>query len=121
MAIGFVILVPIVIWEVYPYFLSFSTQFHHSKPALEAYAAKVMANGPAVLASPPAKLGYFHVLKMEPLPNGFLFQSDYGNPFDWDGIAYSTTPLPDYDKDARGETKQIFKPIEGNWYEVFRP
>jgi hypothetical protein len=119
--IGLVVLISIVIWEAYPYFLSFSAQFRRSKPALEAYATKVMANGPAALASPPSKLGYFHVLKMESLPNGFLFQSDYGNPFDWDGIAYSTTPLPEYDNDGSGQTKQIFTPIEGNWYEVFRP
>jgi hypothetical protein len=36
------------------------------------------------------------------------------------GLAFSTEPLPEYDKDSKGETKQIFTPVEGNWYTVFR-
>jgi hypothetical protein len=107
-------------WIVYPY-LSFDEAFRRSRPALEAYAEQVKKNGPATLQSPPAKLGYFKVNKVEALPHGFLFQSNYGNPFDWDGIAYSTAALPRFDDDSAGKTKQVFEHIDGNWYSVFRP
>jgi hypothetical protein len=106
-------------WFAYPYF-SFRERFRRSKPALEAYAARVREAGSAAINAPPRRLGYFDVLKMEPLPHGFVFESDYGNPFDWLGIAYSTEPLPEYEYNAAGDVKQIFEPIEGNWYTVFR-
>ena len=118
--VGGLVLVCVATWFAYPHF-SFPEQFRRSKPALNAFAANVTASGSTALARPPSRLGYFKVLKMEPLPHGFLFQSDYGNPFDWLGIAYSTQPLPEYDKDPAGVVKQVFTPIEGDWYEVFRP
>jgi hypothetical protein len=108
------------VWIVYPYF-SFAEMFRRSKPALESYAAQVMAPGSNALMSPPKRIGYFGVLKVEPLPNGFLFQHDQGNPFDWNGLAYSTNPLPEVEKDSTGKVKEIFTPLGGNWYDVFRP
>jgi hypothetical protein len=107
-------------WTVYPYF-SFAEMFRRSRPALDAYAARVTAPGSAALSSPPKRLGYFNVLKVGALPNGFLFQHDQGNPFDWNGLAYSTTPLPQVEKGPAGEVKQVFTPRGGNWYDVFRP
>ncbi|MCE9588908.1 MAG: hypothetical protein K8S99_00105 [Planctomycetes bacterium] len=111
-------------WRVYSdisnALLSFEERFRLSRPALDAYPAQVKASGPASLANPPSTISYFNVLKVEPLPHGFLFQSDYGNPFDWGGIAYSTEPLPKYAKTAN-HGEQVFEPIEGNWYTVFRP
>jgi hypothetical protein len=118
--VGGIVLLSIVAWFAFPYF-SFAEQFRRSKPALNAYAARVAAPGSSALAKPPARLGYFSVEKVEPLPHGFLFESDFGGMFDWNGIAYSTEPLPRYDEDAAGKVKQVFTPIEGNWYEVFRP
>jgi hypothetical protein len=59
------------------------------------------------------------VLKVEPLPHGFLFQHDSGHPFDWCGIAYSEEPLPTEEKLANGQT-QVFTPLEGKWYDVWR-
>jgi hypothetical protein len=108
-----------IAWYVYPYF-SYAEMFRRSRPALDAYAAKIMASGTAELATPPTRLGYYHVLSVEPLPHGFLFQHDSGNPFDWNGLAYSTQPLPRYEYDAAGEVRQVFTPIDGDWYEVFR-
>jgi hypothetical protein len=76
-----VVLFCVSAWFAYPY-VSFKERFRRSRPALDSYAAKVAASGPAALANPPSQLGYFKVVKMEPLPGGFLFQSDFGNPFD---------------------------------------
>jgi hypothetical protein len=115
-----VILLGVSAWFVYPY-LSFKEMFRRSRPALDAYAQQVTASNSIAIVNPPRRLGYFNVLKVESLPQGFLFQSDFGNPFDWCGIAYSTTPLPHFESNAAGEVKQMFTPIEGNWYDVFRP
>ena len=108
-------------WWVFPEFVDFKTAFRWSKPALDDYAAKVIATGPAMLATPPKRIGYINVLTMEPLPHGFVFQHDKGHPFDWSGLAYSTEPLPSEDKDARGKVIQTFTPLGDNWYDVFRP
>jgi hypothetical protein len=110
-----------VAWQADAYLMPLGRRFARSKAALDAYAAQVAAAGPAVLASPPSRIGYFRVLKAEPLPHGFVLQSEFGNPFDWDGLAYSTAPLPQYDHDAKGEIKQVFTPVQGCWYTVFRP
>jgi hypothetical protein len=104
-----------------PYVVSIDTLFRWSKPQLRAYAAKVMSPGSTALANPPKRLGYFNVQKVEALPHGFMFQHDSCNPFDWCGIAYSEDPLPKEEKDAKGDVKQIFRPLGGNWYDVFRP
>jgi len=119
-AVVAVLLFGIAAWYAYPYF-SFTERFRRSKPALDAYAAQVGRLGPTSLAKPPSRIGYFNVLKAEPLPHGFVLQSDYGNPFDWDGLAFSTARLPKYDDDETGNVTQIFTPLGGNWYEVFRP
>ena len=116
-----VLLAGIGAWSAVPYVVPFETLFRWSKPSLDAYAAKVMAPGSTALANPPSRLGYFNVIRTETLPHGFLFQHDSCNPFDWCGIAYSTEPLPEQEKDAKGEVKQKFTPLGGNWYDVFRP
>ncbi len=71
-AVAAVIVLPIMAWFAYPYF-SYHEAFRRSKPALDAYARLVQQSGPSILASPPSQIGYFKVLKMEPLPQGFLF------------------------------------------------
>lgn len=109
----------VIAWFAYPYF-SFHEMVRRSIPALDAYAARVSAEGPAALATPPTKLGYFNVGKIEPLPHGFLFESDYGNPFDWNGLAYSTEPLPGTEYDTAGNERQSFQSLGGNWYTVIR-
>ena len=114
------VLLAVAGWITYPYF-SFQERFRRSKPALDAYAARVNATGTVAINAPPGRLGYFNVLKVEPLPHGFLFQSDYSNSFDWVGIAYSREPLPESEQDAAGNEKQVFKLIQGRWYTVFRP
>lgn len=118
-AVGFVLLVGVATWFIYPYF-SFSVIFRRSTPALDRYAAQVTATGSTALATPPGRLGYFKVLKVESLPHGFLFQHDAGNPFDWNGLAYSTEPLPREEKNREGKVRRMFIPIEGNWYDAFR-
>ncbi len=107
-------------WQAYLFLMPFHQRFERSEPALDAFAAKVSVGGQAVLATPPSRIGYFDILKAEPLPHGFVLQSNYGNPFDWNGFAYSTTPLPQYEYDGKGEIKQIFTPVRGCWYTVFR-
>ncbi|MGC4032518.1 MAG: hypothetical protein QM754_12460 [Tepidisphaeraceae bacterium] len=107
-------------WIGYGY-VSFAEQFRRSEAALNGFAARVMANGPGTLQKAPAELGYFEVRNPEPLPNGFLFASNFGGPFDWNGLAFSTTPLPDVEADSDGQVRQTFKHVKGNWYEVFRP
>lgn len=119
--VGAVMILCAVGWQAYLYLLPFPEKFRRSKPALDAYAAKVAAVGPSALAKPPSRIGDFNVLKAEPLPHGFILQSDYGNPFDWDGLAYSTAPLPKYELDAKGGIKQVFTPMDDNWYTVSRP
>ncbi len=108
-------------WQAIPYVVPLDTLFRWSKPDLDAYAAKVMAPGSTALANPPKRLGYLNVLTVEPLPHGFLFQHDSCNPFDWSGIAYSEHPLPYDETDSSGKVMQIFRPLGGNWYGVFRP
>ena len=108
-------------WQALPYLVPFNTLFRWSKSDLEAYAARVMSPGSTAIANPPKRLGYLNVLKVEPLPHGFLFQRDSCNPFDWCGIAYSEDALPGEEKDAKGEVKQMFTRLGGNWYDVFRP
>jgi hypothetical protein len=98
-----------------------SERFNRSRSALDAYAAQVSQSGAIALSHPPSRIGSFRILKAEPMTNGFVLQSDFGNPFDWCGLAYSSAPLPQYDKDAKGKIKQVFMPLGGNWYEVFRP
>ena len=118
-AIVFLLIAGVLAWMAYPY-VSANEAFRRSRPELEAYAARVRTEGPAALKSPPRELGYFRVYKIESLPHGFLFASDYGNPFDWTGIAYSTEPLPREERDAEDELQQSFLHIDGNWYWVER-
>ena len=119
--VGTVVILSVAAWQIYSYLLSFDGKFRRSKPALDAYAATVLTVGPSVLASPPSQIGHFRVLSAQPLPHGFVLESDYGNPFDWNGLAYSTVPLQQFDKDANGKVTQVFTVIQGNWYTVFRP
>jgi len=108
----------IAAWYSYPYF-SFSERFRRSKPALEQWAAQFTATGSTDLNAP-CRIGYFKILKVETLPHGFILQHNAGNPFDWNGLAYSTELLPREEKNTQGEVRQIFTPLEGNWYDVFR-
>lgn len=116
-----VVLLALVGWQAIPYVIPFETLFRWSKSDLDAYAADVMKSGPTALSNPPSKLGWFHVVKMQPLPHGFLLQHDSCNPFDWQGIAYSEVPLPREEKDSKGDVYQLNTPLGGNWYDVFRP
>jgi hypothetical protein len=94
----------------------FETRFRRSRPALEAYAAQVMATDPASpVPQPPARLGAFQAGSAERLPHGFLLFCDYGHPLDANGIAYSTEPPP-----SNPDGRDHFKHIEGNWYTVWR-
>jgi hypothetical protein len=95
---------------------SFEPRFARSKPAFEAYAARVMASDPASpMPAPPLHLGAFETSGAERLPHGFLFFCNYGHPLDANGIAYSTQPLP-----ADIGEHDFFKHIEGNWYAICR-
>jgi hypothetical protein len=94
---------------------SFNARFVRSKAALEAYAAQAMASDPAgPLPALPPRLGVFMAFDVERLPHGFLFFCDYGHPMETNGIAYSTAALP------QSDGGDMFKPIEGNWYMVWR-
>jgi len=86
------------LWFAVPYVVPIQTLFRWSRPSLDQYAANVMVPGSTTLAHPPRRLGFFNVLKTEPLSHGFVFQHDSCNPFDWCGIAYSTEPLPEFDR-----------------------
>jgi hypothetical protein len=123
--VAIVFLGGIATWMAYPriltYTLSSDELFRRSRPALDAYAIQVMAPGSTALTNPPKRLGYFNVISTAPLPHGFVFQHDSCNPFDWCGIAYSTEPLPEEDKDAKGKVIQLFRPLGAKWYDVFRP
>ena len=94
----------------------FDARFRDSKPALEGYAAQVMATDPASpVPQPPARLGAFKTGPAERLPHGFLFFCDYGHPLDANGLAYSAEPLPETFNDH-----DHFTCIEVNWYKVWR-
>ena len=98
-------------------YFSFESGFERAKPALEQYAAEVLASDPSrPLPPPPARLGAFTARGAERLPHGFLFFCDYGNPLDANGLAYSTEPLPS----AAAGGRDFYTPIEGNWYRVWR-
>lgn len=120
MILAFVVLLGVASW-IDDGYASFSEQFRRSEDALNRFAAHVTAQGPTALQNAPSSLGYFEVRKPEPLPHGFLFATNYGFPIDWNGLAYSTVPLPEYDYNAKGELVQTFLPIKGNWYQVWRP
>ncbi len=97
-------------------YYSFDARFARSRPALEAYAKQAMATDPSKpLPALPSQLGAFQTGGLERLPHGFLFFCDYGHPLDANGLAYSTEPLP-----AERNGRDFFKPIEGNWYTVWR-
>jgi hypothetical protein len=103
------------------WFNSLEKRFARSKPALEAYAAQVMAAAPAAPVAPPPRLGAFEASDGMRLPHGFLFRSDFGHPLDWNGLAYSTEPLPRQMADPqRAGGEMFFERIEDNWYTVWR-
>jgi hypothetical protein len=98
------------------WYYSFDSRFARSRPALEAYAAEVMASDPATpIHQPPRHLGAFETGRAERLPHGFLFFCDYGNPFDANGIAYSTEPIAN----SIGG-RDFLTHIEGSWYTIWR-
>jgi hypothetical protein len=100
---------------------SLEQRFARSKPALEAYAAQVMAAAPTAPVTPPRRLGAFEASEGMRLPHGFLFRSNFGHPLDWNGLAYSTAPLPREMADPqRGGGRMFFDRIGGNWYTVWR-
>lgn len=103
------------IW-VGSWYYSFENRFARSKPALDAFAAQALAADPTKpLPTLPPRLGAFATDSVERLPHGFLFFCDYGHPLDANGLAYSTEPLPE-----NVNEHDFFKPIEGNWYKVWR-
>ena len=108
-------------WLASRYF-SFERRFARSQPELEAYAANVMmAADPSSPLTPPALLGSFEASDAFRLPQGFAFRSDYGHPLDWNGLAYSTQPLPEQLPDPQPPfSTMFFKPVRGNWYTVSR-
>lgn len=100
---------------------TFDRRFARSRPALDAYAAQVMATDPATPVTPPATLGSFDASDAYRLPHGFLFRADYGHFLDWNGLAYSTEPLPERLPDTHPPFETMFfEPIEGNWYTAWR-
>ncbi len=113
------VVVGFLVWRDFS--MPLSVRFNRSRSALDAFAAQVSQAGTITLSHPPSRIGSFNILKAEPMKNGFVLQSDYANPFDWCGLAYSSAPLPRYDKDAKGDIRQVFTPLGGNWYDVFRP
>jgi hypothetical protein len=100
---------------------TFDRRFARSRPTLDAYAGQVMATDPSTPLTPPASLGSFDAGEAYRLPHGFIFRSDYGHPLDWNGLAYSTEPLPEQLPDTHPPFETMFfKPIQGNWYTVWR-
>lgn len=114
---GFVVLILVGVGALSLWYFSPAARFARSRPALTAYAETVAAT-PALMPLPasPSRLGAFHTGTAERLPHGFLVFCDVGNPFDQNGIAYSTTPLPRRTVYGRDD----FEPIEGNWYWFYR-
>jgi hypothetical protein len=70
----------------------------------------------SAIPQPPKKLGKFLTGKAERMPHGFYFYCDFGNPFDANGLAYSTEPLP-----SNLNHSEYFTRITGNWYTIWRP
>jgi len=97
---------------------SFEMRFSRSKPALEAFAAQVMASPSESPINLPSHLGEFQTNDAERLPHGFLFFCDYGHWLDDNGIAYSTEPLPN--KIAKANGNYFYDHIEGSWYTLWR-
>lgn len=97
------------------YHYSTDARFHRSKAALDAYAVRVMSSDPSLPPpQPPQPLGAFLPGEAKRLPHGFYFYADYGNPFDANGFAYSTVPLPRVLDD-----RLYLDHIEDNWYYVW--
>jgi hypothetical protein len=119
--LAMLVLLAVAGWFASSYY-SFDARFARSRPAIESYAAKAMASDPTKpLPPPPQRLGAFGTGSAERLPHGFLFRSDFGHPFDWNGLAYSTEPLPRQMHDPQPAFGTMyFKHVEGNWYTVFR-
>jgi len=63
----------------------------------------------------PPRIGEFRTTGAERLAHGFLFFCDYGNPFDANGIAYSTEPLPE-----NIDQNDYYTHVDGNWYSFWR-
>lgn len=119
-AIALLVLLAAGAWFVAGYY-SFDRRFARSKAELDAYAAQVMAAGSAAALTPPAMLGSFEASDAFRLPQGFVFRADYGHPLDWNGLAYSIDPLPGQMPDPHPPFQAMFfKPIQGNWYMVWR-
>ena len=91
-------------------------RFARSLPAFNAYAVQVSAlPAGSPLPAMPKPFGAFDALGAERLPHGFQFFCDYGNPFDANGFAYSSRPLPHTVDD-----KNFYTPITGGWYKLWR-
>ena len=119
-AVGVLVLLAAGVWFT-SWYNTFDRRFARSRHALDAYAALAMATDPSTPLAPPPSLGSFGASDAYRLPHGFIFRSDYGHPFDWNGLAYSTEPLPDQLPDSRPPFQTMFfKPIQGNWYTVWR-
>jgi hypothetical protein len=98
------------------WYYSDDQRFARSLPAFNAYAPQVSALPPGSPLPPlPKPFGAFDASGAERLPHGFLFFCDYGNPFDANGFAYSTQPLP-----HTVDEKNSYAPISGSWYKLWR-
>jgi hypothetical protein len=108
-------LVVLTVWCCTWYF-SFDQRFARSKVALDAYAQQSMIGSPIA-----TQVGAFNVSDPVALPSGFIVRCDYGHPFDWNGLAFSTAPLPGKLVDPQSPKGTILcHPIGGNWYRVSR-
>lgn len=80
----------LVRWNV-PFRIAFAI----SKPAMERLAHQVIALPQVPTNFENRRVGLFYVGLIEKLPTGMRFRSGYGHPFDYNGFAYSASPLPD--------------------------
>jgi hypothetical protein len=72
----------------------FRAAFIISKPAMDRLAQEVMASPPLTSFFISRRVGLFSAMYIEKLPNGVRFASGYGHPFDYNGFAFSLSPLP---------------------------
>ncbi len=105
---------PLVVIAVLCAGRDFDLRFALSRPAMEAYVARALAAPEGTPLPAPGEIGFFNFGRdAERLPHGVrLFTYMGANPFDEQGLAWSTTPLPEYPAEPIGAQKHYL----GNWY-----